>query len=198
VVALLHVGVFYALMNGLSASLTKTTTPPLQNRALDPIRPRDPPPLPPPNLNPVKWEMPKLDYDFTIPSDKPQETVRADAAPVVPARSDVDSSPPASPQHVARVSQGGPGAGFPSPDDYYPLLSKHLEEQGSATLRVCVDPSGRLTADPTLVSTSGSARLDEGALKLARAGSGHYRATTEDGRAVASCYAFRIRFQMRN
>jgi hypothetical protein len=60
-----------------------------------------------------------------------------------------------------------------------------------------VDDKGRLTAVPTLAETSGSASLDEGALKLAKAGSGHYRATTEDGRPVSSCYQFRIRFNFK-
>ncbi|TLY91210.1 MAG: energy transducer TonB, partial [Gammaproteobacteria bacterium] len=46
--------------------------------------------------------------------------------------------------------------------------------------------------------SSGSARLDDGALKLAHAGSGHYRPTTEDGRPVDSCYVFRIRFELRD
>jgi hypothetical protein len=49
-----------------------------------------------------------------------------------------------------------------------------------------------------IAQSSASARLDEGALKLARAGSGHYRATTEGGRAVSACYAFRIRFEFRD
>jgi TonB family protein len=73
-----------------------------------------------------------------------------------------------------------------------------MEEQGIATVRVCVDVNGRLTSDPTTLQSTGSSRLDEGALKLARAGSGHYRATTEDGRPVNSCYPFRIRFQLKN
>jgi hypothetical protein len=59
-----------------------------------------------------------------------------------------------------------------------------------------VDAKG-LTSEPTTVKGSGSARLDEGALKLARAGSGRYRATTEDGQPMNSCYPFGIRFQLR-
>jgi hypothetical protein len=55
---------------------------------------------------------------------------------------------------------------------------------------------GRLTGEPSVAQSSGSVRLDDGALKLARAGSGHYRATTEDGRAVDSCYPFRITFAL--
>jgi TonB family protein len=82
-------------------------------------------------------------------------------------------------------------------DDYYPSAAKRLEEQGIATVGVCVDANGRLTSDPTTVQSSGSSRLDQGALQLAKAGSGHYRATTEDGRRVSSCYSFRVRFELR-
>jgi len=64
-------------------------------------------------------------------------------------------------------------------------------------VRVCVDDRGRLAAQPTIARSSGSARLDDGALKLARAGSGHYRSSTEDGRPVPSCYPFRITFALR-
>jgi TonB family protein len=106
--------------------------------------------------------------------------------------------PPATPPHDVNRVQGGPGKGFPATDDFYPSAAKRMEEQGTTTVRVCVDPSGRLTSDPAAVQTSGSARLDQGAIQLAKAGSGHYRATTEDGRPVNSCYSFRVRFELRN
>jgi protein TonB len=102
------------------------------------------------------------------------------------------------PAHGVTRLQGGPGVGFPDPDDFYPPLARRLEEQGSATVRVCVDAKGRLTSAPTVLQGSGSARLDDGALSLARAGSGHYRASTEDGQPVDSCYPFRIRFRIKS
>jgi hypothetical protein len=46
--------------------------------------------------------------------------------------------------------------------------------------------------------TSGSGRLDTAAIRLAKAGSGHYRPSTDDGRPVSSCYPFKIRFQLKN
>ncbi len=98
---------------------------------------------------------------------------------------------------VRRVN-GGPGAGFPTADIYYPAAAKRLGEHGVTAVRVCVDPAGRLTSNPAIAGTSGSLRLDAGALKLARAGSGLYRATTEDGQAVNSCYTFRVRFELRD
>ena len=69
--------------------------------------------------------------------------------------------------------------------------------EATHTHRLRVLPARELAFATTFEGT-GSARLDEGALKLARAGSGHYRATTEDGRPVNSCYPFRIRFQIKN
>jgi TonB family protein len=66
-----------------------------------------------------------------------------------------------------------------------------------ATLRVCVDPTGRLTSDPVTQESSGSDRLDSAAIRLAKAGSGHYRPSTDDGRPVNSCYPVKIRFQLK-
>jgi TonB family protein len=98
---------------------------------------------------------------------------------------------------VSRVL-GGPGAGFPAMRDFYPPGSILAEETGAAAVRVCVDRNGRLTSDPLIVESSGYRRLDGGALALARAGSGHYRSTTEDGAPVSGCYAFRVRFELQS
>jgi TonB family protein len=89
---------------------------------------------------------------------------------------------------------GGPGPGFPSTEDYYPAQTIRTGVEGATTVHVCVDEGGRLTAAPAVEQPSGSGLLDGAALKLARAGSGHYRPTTEDGRAVSSCYPLRVRF----
>ena len=55
-------------------------------------------------------------------------------------------------------------------------------------------PNGRLTEEPTIVNSSGSARLDEGALKLAKAG--RYVAATVNGKPTTDCFSFRIKFQL--
>jgi TonB family protein len=102
--------------------------------------------------------------------------------------------PPARPAPQRIV--GGPGQGFPTTEDYYPAVSRRLSETGAATVQVCVDTQGRLSSDPTLARSSGSRRIDAGALALARAGSGHYRPSTEDGQPVSSCYPYRIRFEL--
>jgi TonB family protein len=147
--------------------------------------------VPDPRLNPTPADAAKRDYSPLIPvlGDPP---IEGGATPQL----DGPLQPPDQPaRHVNRVS-GGPGTGFPGTDKYYPEVSRSLGETGAATVQVCVDAGGRLMTDPTIVATSGSARLDSGALALAKAGSGHYRSTTEDGKPVSSCYPFRVRFTL--
>jgi len=139
---------------------------------------------------------PRIDDITTTPEIVIDEPPEIRTISEVVARSK-EPGPPEVKEAVSRVL-GGPGKGFPNSDDYYPAAARRLSEQGSATVQVCVDKEGRLTANPTVTQSSGSARLDGGALKLAKAGSGHYRPTTENGLAVSSCYGYRIKFDLRD
>lgn len=187
----LHGIVIYALGAGLARRVYAEISPAIRvtfpEQAANHIQP---PPPPRPGLVHPKIET----VEGLIQIDAPPDT---DAIRDPIPSTSKDSLPPAPARSVNRVV-GGPGAGFPTTEDYYPAASRRIGEKGIATVRVCVDETGRLTADPTLARSSGSARLDEGALKLARAGSGFYRATTEGGFAVSSCYPYRIRFQLRD
>lgn len=191
-VVALHVALFFALMNGLTSKVQKLAEQPIVPKIIDQTHPRELPKLAPPVVE--KWrldipppEVPRVrsfdDTDDVIP-----DVHKALPQPLIP------SSPP---RAVNRVP-GGPGSGFPNTDEFYPSISKWKLEQGIATVRVCVDANGRLTAEPVTEQSSGSARLDAGALQLAKAGSGHYRPTMEDGKAIGSCYAFRVRFELRD
>ena len=85
---------------------------------------------------------------------------------------------------------------MPSSEDYYPAASKRAEEQGSATVRVCVDAKGKLKGNPEVVTSSGFPRLDEGAVKLARAG--RYQPGTANGQPQEqSCVSFRVKFEIK-
>jgi TonB family protein len=193
-IAGLHAALFYGLITTLSHTRGLATPENLQNHMVEPVPPVK---LPTPPGVEIK--------DWTIHVQKPVVEVppkidveEAATAQVVEKSPEAYSTPqsPETPIHVVRQVAGGPGAGFPETADFYPSLSVHLGEEGISTVRVCVDAKGRLTSEPTTLKGSGSARLDQGALRLARAGSGHYRATTEDGQPVNSCYPFGIRFQL--
>jgi TonB family protein len=195
-VVLLHAVVFYALFLGLGPTFIKTITPPALVPTVEDPKPRDPVPIPSadPNISRITYDLPPP--RIPVPSTAVDDP-HAVAAPQV----DVPPTPPtflnpAQPPISNRV-QGGPGAGFPNADDFYPQGARRLEEQGNVIVQVCVDPKGRLTSEPATVQSSGNPRLDGGALVLAKAGSGHYRATTEDGQPVRSCYSFRVVFTLK-
>jgi TonB family protein len=196
-IAGLHGALFYGMITTLSHTHGTAAVPNLQNQEVKPAR-RETAPLPAPGSEfkdwtihvprPVVDALPKIEFDQHLTgdfSDEPREVISE------------PSLPPVTPTHSVLHVAGGPGAGFPETGEFYPSHSIHLGEEGISTVRVCVDSRGRLTSDPATVNGSGSARLDDAALKLARAGSGHYRATTEDGQPVNSCYAFGVRFQLK-
>jgi TonB family protein len=190
-VAGLHLALFYALMAGLAFPIIKVIPTAFQLPLLQPPRDRALPPLPPPQFTKSTINIPT---PYFPPTEGP---IDGDVVAEQPGTLSFQAETPADipPHEVIRV-QGGPGSGFPNTDDYYPSIAKRMEEQGVSTVRVCVGANGRLTSVPTIAQTSGSPRLDDGALLLAKAGSGHYRAATEDGRPVSSCYSFRVRFAL--
>jgi protein TonB len=192
----LHVFIGWALATGLARRALELVAPPIKTEIIDEVPKRDePPPPPPPQMERPAVEVPPPDVDVQLPVE-PQSAAIADVTdkPVLTA-----PPPPPAPRPPQPVNRqgGGPGTGFPSTEEYYPPASKRFNEEGYVTVHVCVGPNGKLTEDPTVAQTSGSARLDEAAIKLAKAGSGHYRPTTEDGQPVNSCLPFRIKFALR-
>jgi outer membrane biosynthesis protein TonB len=65
-------------------------------------------------------------------------------------------------------------------------------------VQVCVDTKGYLTEEPTVVASSGQNQLDEGAIKVAKSGSGKYIPPTKDGKAVPGCIKFRVKFDLKD
>jgi TonB family protein len=188
----LHALLIYGFVAGF-AQRVRTVIPVLTHGVvIVESRPLHPPPPP---LKPAVrlTRIPVTDPVFTAPKDIefPTDPDLKGAT----GSEEVGPSGPPIPPAVTRIV-GGPGQGFPTTDDYYPETSRRLAETGAANVQVCVDSQGRLTGDPVLDSSSGSRRIDAAALRLARAGSGHYRPTTEDGKPVSSCYAYRIRFRL--
>jgi protein TonB len=188
-----HVVIIWALATGLARRMIETIAPPLQTDIVEEVQKRDePPPPPPPQLERPPVEVPPPDVTIDIPVET-QSTAIQD----VTDKHIVAPPPVVAPRVVARIG-AKPGKGFPDSEDYYPASSKRLGEEGAATVHACVGPNGKLTEDPTIAKGSGNARLDDGALKLAKAGSGHYVPGTEDGKPATTCILFNVRFQMKN
>ncbi len=68
----------------------------------------------------------------------------------------------------------------------------------SVTVHVCVDDTGRLDHDPTIVRSSGVTALDQAAVRIAASGSPYYRPhTSSNGRSVSGCVQLAIKFELK-
>jgi TonB family protein len=80
------------------------------------------------------------------------------------------------------------------PKDYYPKESVRRGEQGSATVKVCVDSSGKLLRAPVITVSSGFWRLDEAVIKIAN--DSRYGPGMRDGVALPeSCREYPVTFR---
>jgi TonB family protein len=188
-----HALLIYGFASGFAQLVVEKLPQIMHGVVIEETRPQPPRPVPSTlPFEPAVLKDPSVDtfdpnrFDLTI--DKAPETKATGDPPTG------ETDPPGVPA-VVRV-MGGPGRNFPTTEDYYPTASRRIAETGAATVQVCVDNKGYLTGAPTLAKSSGSPRIDDAALKLAKAGSGRYRPTTEDGAPVNSCYGFRIRFEL--
>jgi TonB family protein len=190
----LHALIIYGFATGLVHNVIIKIVPPV---TVVPTVPRvidRPPPLP---TNPTFRQIPLVHRDADVPkfdvdNDAPQVVAAVEPTQIAPTTATL---PP--PHAVNRVG-GGPGKAFPNSSDFYPPPEIRGRVEGTVGVNVCTDERGRLTAAPTIVKSSGSAGLDQGALRLAKAGSGRYRPTVEDGRPVNSCYSFQVTFNLRD
>jgi TonB family protein len=190
------VGVHALLIYGFASGFAQHVFPslPVTTRAVVIEETRPVPPVP--RIPTIDVKLPPIDKlvldvpqtDIKLP---PQDTPGPEAKPGPGGTDAVPEHPP-----VIQRLVGGPGKDFPNADDFYPPISRRLGETGAPTVQVCVDPEGQLTSDPVIRTSSGIRRLDESALSLAKAGSGHYRPTTENGKPVSFCYPYRIRFRL--
>jgi TonB family protein len=193
-----HVLVIYAFASGLAARIIPTT-PTTQAEVIQEAHVREtPPPLNPGvKFEPTKIIIPPQPPQIFPQNDRPTAPTDVGTQTIQPPTTGIAGPAPAIAATVERVG-GGPGKGFPSSDDFYPPGAIRMGQTGTSTIQVCVDPTGHLSSTPTIGASSGSALLDQGALRLAKAGSGHYRPSTENGTAINSCFGLRITFNLKN
>jgi TonB family protein len=63
---------------------------------------------------------------------------------------------------------------------------------GKVGVCVCLDESGKLAQEPTILQSSGDAAFDAAAIKLAHAG--HYRPTVQEGKPKSGCTRFKVTY----
>jgi periplasmic protein TonB len=188
----LHVFIFWALATGLARRAIEVIAPPIQTDIVQEEKNKvEPPPPPPPEMQKQVVEVPPPDINIAMPEVGPSSnaiTASAVPHPTAPA-------PP--PRAVARTAMVIDAKHFPNSEDFYPQASKRLGEQGSPVVKICLGPDGKLAAgSPSIATSSGSPRLDEGAISLVKAGARYIKPATEDGKPVAACQDLRIKFEL--
>ena len=188
-IIVLHIFILWALEAGLASRVVQLVAPPIKTTIVRQVRKHlPPPPPPPPQLVQQQVQVPPPMIQINVP---PQAQSRA----ITVTRHVVRAAPPPPPAAV-RYTPLTPAGDFPSTQDYYPQSSQRLGEQGTAIVKVCVGPDGRLTAEPHIITSSGSPRLDRAALRYARATSGHWSPEKANGRPINYCGNLPIKFQL--
>ncbi|MFM1887453.1 MAG: hypothetical protein RL026_2610 [Pseudomonadota bacterium] len=193
-IIVLHVVFVWALKAGFVVKAMDMVAPPIVTELFEEqVQEDEPPPPPPPKMDlPPPVEVPPPIVDIALPVES-NTTALSNVT-------DKPLPPPPPPKPVERTvvkvaPRLNPRANQPDSEEYYPPSSKRLGEQGNVVVRSCIDPKGKLV-EATIQESSGVARLDEAAIKYARAL--RYLAGTEDGKAADACFAFRVRFQLKD
>ncbi len=192
-IIIFHVILIYGLKSGFAQHVMESIAPPIVTEILKEEKQEDTPPPPPPpkvELPPVEVPPPVVDIQVPVPTNTTAlSNVTDKPLPPPPPPKPVERSVvKVAPKLNPRVTQ-------PDSEEYYPPSSKRLGEEGIVVVKSCIDEKGKL-AEATVQESSNVARLDEAALKYAKAL--RYLAGTEDSKPTTSCFAFRVRFQLKN
>jgi protein TonB len=184
----LHIFLAWVLATGLASRAIEMVAPPIQTQIVQQTKQQlKPPPPPPPELQKQQVEVPPPVIQINVP-----QAAQTHAITIV--KKVVRAAAPPAPTRVTPLR--AIANGFPPTDDYYPDASRRLGEQGTALVKLCIGAGGRVVGDPSIQRSSGSSRLDQAAIRYARATSGHFEPETRNGQAVTVCTALPIKFQL--
>jgi protein TonB len=184
IVAVIHIGVIYALASGLAANMTAHL---IQDVEVAVVKEK-PPDVKPPPPPPPDFKVPPPDFvpppEISIQSDAPTNAisqVQKQVANVAP--------PPPVTQITAPRSEGTHDC-----LSQYPPLSRRLSEQGTVTLKFGVMADGTVQG-PKVIKSSGFQRLDDAAVQCVSRW--RYHPATQGGKPLAVSLEANVRYQLR-
>lgn len=188
-ICLVHVFFGWALVTGLAQNMAAKLFEPLATDIIEEeVKEEKPPPPPPPEMERPPVEVPPPEVAIDMPVDVAETTAIQNVT-------DRPQPPPPPPPPTAKPTPPKTRS-FPSAEEYYPPSSVRNEEQGSSTIEICVDGKGKLLRDATVRTSSGFPKLDEAAVKMARAG--RYTPGTQEGQPLPeSCVGLKVTFKLK-
>ncbi len=179
---------FMALEAGLAQRVMHILAAPIQTEVVQQLQKHDePPPPPPPKMERPPVEVPPPEVQINVP-------VETNSTAITNVTVHHTVAPPRPVHRAVTVSASLDQSHSPSTDDYYPPVSRRLNEQGTTVVYACASPDGRVAGLPRVSKSSGSPRLDEAAVKWAA--HARYHPGTSDGRPIQSCTYFKVRFEL--
>lgn len=203
IVALLHVGLGYALVTGLAFDAAKQVFEDLKTFDVQEEKPPEPeePPPPPEKLDipppPKVTAPPPVNVTPVISTNTQAVTITPSAPPAPPPPPPAPPPPPPppeAPKAAEKASPRGDPASWASPDDY-PSASLRNEEQGTTSFRVEIGTDGKVTSC-AVTKSSGFPALDETTCKLVTRRARFKPAKDTSGNPVADSYSNRVRWQI--
>jgi len=162
IVALIHVGIGYALITGLAYSAAKKLVERVTTVDIEEPPPEEEPPPPPPDQvqpPPIVAPPPPINISVSPPPVTVVDTPPP-PAPVVPRAA--PPAPPPPPSKARAASADGQNRWAARIQENYPARAIRDETEGSVGVRVTIGTNGRVTAC-SVTSSSGSSVLDEAA-----------------------------------
>jgi periplasmic protein TonB len=198
VVALLHVGLGYALVTGLAYNAAKQMYEDLQTFDVQEDKPDEPekPPPPPEKLDipppPKVTAPPPVNVSPVISTNTQTATITPSAPPAPPPPPPAPAAPPPPPAKASRASPKGNPGGWATTEDY-PSSAIRAEESGTTGFRLEVGPDGKASGC-SVTSSSGSSTLDDATCRLVARRARFTPAKDTGGNAVSDSYSGRIRW----
>jgi protein TonB len=151
VVAVLHLALGWALVNGLARKMVEVIKGPIETKIIDEVKPPPPPPPdnlpPPPKLNaPPPSFVPPPEVTIANPAPAPSITVTREAPPpttvtIAPAPAPAPAAPVAPP--APKIQAVAPVINVNSCDKpEYPAAAQRADATGTSKIRFIVDGTG--------------------------------------------------------
>jgi periplasmic protein TonB len=197
-VALLHVGVGYALVTGLAYDAAKEVFEDLKTFDVQEEKPEEPekPPPPPEKLDipppPKVTAPPPVNTSPVISTNVQTATITPSAPPAPPPPPPPAAAPPPPPppRLAERAKPKGSPSNWATTDDYPPSALRN-EEAGTAGFKVDIGPDGKVTSC-AITKSSGSGTLDDATCKLVTRRARFTPAKNADGSPTTDNFSSRI------